>query len=367
MLDPRHQEGDDPALTKARGRLSTSLACVSPHLLLVTGSGRSGTSSVAGALKRLGLHVPQPEVPADEKNPRGYYEPVWVTEFHKRVLNPVPVRTIDTRPNAGAIAAEAGSRPEVEAELREWLSGQLDAEQVLVKDPRAFWILPVWTRVAAELGADVSTLTMLRHPTEVVRSRDSAYLTEQTPTFRRQRETANVAAWVNAAFETERSTRSLPRAFVRYGDLLADWRTALHLAGKQAGVTYNADLRTAAPHEVDDFIDAKLNRSAITWDDIAVPVQLRELAERTWQAMNTLVEDPSSTAAIEDLSGLQEEYSELFDFSEAIAMDATTARVATGRREVRRKKDAELEALRAELDEVKTALAARGKPGFFRR
>jgi len=340
---------------------------VSPHLLLVTGSGRSGTSSVAGALKRLGLHIPQPEVPADEKNPRGYYEPEWVTEFHKRVLNPVPVRTIDTRPTAGAIAAEAGSRPEVEAELREWLSGQLDAEQILVKDPRAFWILPVWTRVAAELGAEVSTLTMLRHPTEVVRSRDSAYLTEQTPTFRRQRETANIAAWVNAAFETERSTRSLDRAFVRYADLLADWRTALHRAGKQAGLTYNADLRTAAPHDVephpvDQFIDAKLNRSAITWDDIAVPAQLRDLADRTWEAMNTLVDEPSSADAIAALSGLQEEYVELFDFAEAIAMDATTARVAAGRRDVRRKKDAQIAELQRELEELRSR-----RSGLFRR
>uniref|UniRef100_UPI00286DF575 hypothetical protein n=1 Tax=Nocardioides sp. TaxID=35761 RepID=UPI00286DF575 len=288
-------------------------------------------------------------------------------EFHKRVLNPVPVRTIDTRPTAGAIAAQAGSRPEVEAELREWLGGQLDAAQILVKDPRAFWILPVWTRVAAELGVEVSTLTMLRHPTEVVRSRDSAYLTEQTPTFRRQRETANIAAWVNAAFETERSTRSLPRAFVRYPDLLADWRTALRLAGEQTGLTFNADLRTEAPHDVDDFIDARLNRSAISWDDIAVPDQLRDLAERTWQAMNVLVDAPSSSEAIGALAGLQEEYGELFDFSEAIAMDATTARVAEGRRDVRRKKDAQLDELRRELEATKAELAARRKPGFFRR
>lgn len=335
---------------------------MSPHLLLVTGSGRSGTSSVAGALKRLGLHVPQPEVPADEKNPRGYYEPEWVTEFHKRVLNPVPVRTIDTRPTAGAIAAEAGSKPAVEAELRAWLSEQLDEPQILIKDPRAFWILPVWTRVAAELGASVSTLTMLRHPTEVVRSRDSAYLTEQTPTFRRQRETANIAAWVNAAFETERSTRSLPRAFVRYADLLADWRTALHLAGEQAGLTFNADLSTREPHDVDQFIDAKLNRSAITWDDIAVPAQLRELAERTWDAMNTLVDSPASPDAIASLGDLQEEYVELFDFAEAIAMDATTARVSEGKREVRRKKDRQIADLQRELEELREK-----KSGLFRR
>jgi hypothetical protein len=222
--------------------------------------------------------------------------------------------------------------------------------------------MPVWTRVAAELGASVSTLTMLRHPTEVVRSRDSAYLTEQTPTFRRQRETANIAAWVNAAFETERSTRSLPRAFVRYADLLADWRTALHLAGEQAGLTFNADLSTREPHDVDQFIDAKLNRSAITWDDIAVPAQLRELAERTWEAMNTLVDSPASPDAIASLGELQEEYVELFDFAEAIAMDATTARVSEGKREVRRKKDRQIADLQRELEELREK-----KSGLFRR
>ncbi len=341
-----------------------------PRLVIVTGSGRSGTSSVAGALKRLGLHVPQPEVPADEKNPRGYYEPIWVTEFHKRVLNPVPVRTIDTRPTAGAIAAEAGSAPEVEAELRGWLADQLDEPQVLIKDPRAFWILPVWTRVAADLGAEVSTLTMLRHPTEVVRSRDSAYLSEQTATFRRQRETANVAAWVNAAFETERSTREQRRAFVRYADLLADWRTALHRAGDQAGLAYNADLTSSEPHAVDEFIDARLNRSAITWDDIAVPAQLRELADRTWAAMSDLVEDPADAGAIAELAGLQSEYAELFDFSEAIAMDATTARVSEGKREVRRKKDSQLNDLRRDLAAARTeieSLQSLKSRGFFRR
>ncbi|WP_457206382.1 sulfotransferase family protein [Nocardioides sp. P5_C9_2] len=343
---------------------------MNPRLVLVTGSGRSGTSSMAGTLKRLGLHVPQPEVPADEKNPRGYYEPVWVTEFHKRVLNPVPVRTIDTRPDA-AVVADAAITPEVEEELRTWLADQLDRPQVLVKDPRAFWILPAWTRVAAQLGADVCTLTMLRHPTEVVRSRDSAYLTEQTPTFRRQRETANVAAWVNAAFATEAATRSVPRAFVRYDDLLSDWRTALSRAGEQLGLAFEPGL-DVTPHPVDDFIDATLNRSAITWDDIAVPPALRDLAERTWQVMNVLVYSPSDAGAIDELAGLQEEYGELFDYSEAISMDATTARVAAGRRDVRRKKDAQLDELRDELDAVRAEVAElRSRPsglaGLFRR
>ena len=92
-------------------------------LVVVTGSGRSGTSSVAGTLKRLGLYIPQPEVETDERNPRGYYEPLWVAEFHKRLLNPIPVRTIDSRPNVGKIAKKHVT-PEVEQQLRDWLRGQ---------------------------------------------------------------------------------------------------------------------------------------------------------------------------------------------------------------------------------------------------
>ena len=39
--------------------------------VLVTGSMRSGTSSLAGSLKILGLHVPQPEVPGVAAQPEG--------------------------------------------------------------------------------------------------------------------------------------------------------------------------------------------------------------------------------------------------------------------------------------------------------
>lgn len=317
-------------------------------LVIVTGSGRSGTSSVAGTLKRLGLHVPQPEVEADESNPRGYYEPLWVTEFHKELLNPLPVRTIDSRPSAAERAAEACT-PEVEQRLREWLSGELDHPQVVIKDPREFWVHEMWLRVAGELGAEVTTLTMLRHPTEVVRSRDTAYLTETAPGFRRQRETTNVAAWVNAAFETERTTRGHRRAFVPYADLISDWRSAMGRAGEQLAISYGD---TTAPHPVDDFIDAKLNRSQVTWDDLEVAPQLSDLADRTWAAMAVLVERPHDETAIADLARLREEYVVMYEFAAAMALDEQTAQVAQVRRNLTRRienKQRRIDALKARL------------------
>ncbi len=316
-------------------------------LVVVTGSGRSGTSSVAGTLKRLGLYIPQPEVETDENNPRGYYEPLWVAEFHKWLLNPIPVRTIDSRPNAGKIAKKHVT-PEVEQELRDWLRGQLETgeTQILLKDTRAYWVYDLWQRMAAEFGAQLTSLTMLRHPAQVVRSRDTAYLTEMTKHFRRQRETTNVAAWVNAAFETERVTRGNPRAFVPYYDLIGDWRAAMSRAGAQLGLELDD---FSGHHPVDDFIDVKLNRSKPDWDGLEVAPVLIDLAERAWDAMNALVEAPDDQAAMRRIDEMRAEYADLYWTSAAIALDETTAQVA----KVRKKLKARLAEAEAEIERLK--------------
>ncbi len=334
----------------------------SPHrhparLLLVTGSGRSGTSTVAGALKRLGLRIPQPEIPADENNPRGYYEPRWVIDFHKRLLNPIPVRTIDSRPDAGELAAAAVTSQD-RADLRAWLSDQVTQgpADFVVKDPRSFWVHGLWAETAAEVGVELSSLTMLRHPAQVVRSRDSAYLTDKNERFRRERETTNVAAWVNAALETERVTRGHRRTFVPYPDLVGDWRAALTRAGDQLSLDLGD---VSAPHPVDDFVDSSLNRSAPQWEGLAVPPELVEMAERTWQALQRLVVVPSDPEAIGNLGLLRAEYDAMYETASAVAQDVTTARVSSVRRSLQErldKKNARIEKLRARVRELEEQL-----------
>lgn len=307
------------------------------RLVVVTGSGRSGTSTVAGTLKRLGLHVPQPEVPADETNPRGFYEPQWVVDFHKEVLAGIPVRTIDSRPEAAGLAAELAQDGEVADRLREWLSGQLAESQLVIKDPRAFWLHDLWRKVSSELDVDLTFLTMLRHPVEVAQSRDSAYLNEHSEEFRLQRETANIAAWCNALFETERATRPNKRAFVRYVDLMSDWRTAMATAGRQVEATYDADLTNGEHHPVDDFIDAKLRRSTRSWDEVSVPAELQRIAEGVWESVMVLVDHPQDEAAIEALEALQREYVTYHQQAEAVSMDSANAKAAAARRETRQR------------------------------
>ncbi|MDO9457067.1 hypothetical protein [Nocardioides sp.] len=324
-------------------------------VLVVTGSGRSGTSSAAGTLKRFGFHIPQPEVETDDRNPRGYYEPLWVAEFHKHWLNGIPVRTIDSRPHAGDVAM-ADVTPEREETLRAWLADELaqrpNGDVVVIKETRAYWVYPLWERVVAATGAELASLTMLRHPTQVVRSRDSAYLSGRSDDLRLERETTNVAAWMNSVFVTERATRGNPRAFVPYYDLIGDWRTAMTRACDQVGVD-PGDL--SGPHSVDDFVTTSLNRSAATWDGLTVPAVLVDLAERTWAAAHVLVEEPADAEAMATLDGLAADYAELYRTSAAIVSDETSSDLLALRTELEGRlavKNERLEKLRRKLREA---------------
>ena len=71
-----------------------------------------------------------------------------------------------------------------------------------------------WTkgRHTMKFGADLRWLTALRHPAEVIGSRDIAYLSSQSDDLRLTKETSNVAGWVHAALLTEQAGRGSRRA-----------------------------------------------------------------------------------------------------------------------------------------------------------
>ncbi len=326
-------------------------------LVLVSGSGRSGTSSLAGTLKRLGLHVPQPEVEASETNPRGFYEPQWVIDFHKRHLKELALFNIDSRPEAVDLVAAYVDSGVPSAELREWLAGQLEAEQIVVKDPHAFWFARVWEDVSAELDADLRWLTALRHPAEVVGSRDIAYLSSQSDDLRLTKETSNVAGWVHAALLTEQAGRGRKRSFVRYADLLADWRSALVPVQEQLDLTFNADLAAPADqrehHPVDDFIEPSMRKSQLTWDDVRTPDWLRDTAEEVWQLLGVLTGSPQDADTLAALDRIHDDYKSRYAEAVALTFDHTKAESTLAGREARDAQRATVAQLRRDLAEAR--------------
>ena len=174
------------------------------------------------------------------------------------------------------------------------------------------WFLGLWRAAAMRGDATSAYLTMLRHVTEVVGTRD--------------RQPARTAAWVNMMLHTERATRGSLRAFVRYDDLLTDWTIPMFRLGQELGLRAVTEASANSMRQVHQFVDPDLKRVRHTWDDLAVPARLQEIAEETWQALSGLAEPDGDTArAARDARRAARGLRRLYDEAEGIAASSADA------------------------------------------
>lgn len=303
-------------------------------LVLITGTGRSGTSTMSGTLHHLGLHVPGPYLGANESNPKGFYESKWAVRFHKQLTEAAGIHDFDSRPGAFDLARAAWD-DDLRGQLRDFLEREsAEHDQVVVKDPRSVWAQDLWRDVAEDVGLGIRYISMLRHPAEVVGSRTTYYANPNDEAKRRSYETFNVARWINSSLLSERQTRGQQRAFVHYTGLLEDWRPVLVSLAEDLGLTYDVDVAAGDPTPVDEFIDPGLRRHQVTWDDLEVPDGLRDIAQRTWEALEVLAAAHGvHEAASAEIDEQSERYQRLFQASADIAHDA----LETERAEAKRK------------------------------
>jgi len=288
------------------------------RVLFIAGAGRSGTSTLAGLVSRLGLHVPQPEVAADESNPKGFGEPQWVVDFHNQLLDEVMVQVSDSRPDAWDLTGERGADDGVLDQAAAWLDPHFaEADELVIKDPRLSWFLPLWRKAAVRSEAAPVFATMLRPPAEVVGSKQKYYAN-------RLGSAHLTASWLNMLLHTELETRDAPRAFVRYADLLGDYRSVISGVGsglELSAVTGASDSDWA---RLEGFIDPSLRRVELDWADLALPPRLEELTRATWDALNAMVESDTPELRA-TLDHARSAYSELYAESEAISKSSVVA------------------------------------------
>ena len=296
----------------------TEATAADRRLVLVLGR-RSGTSLFAGILGQLGFHVPQPEVRPDPTNPRGFSEPRWVVRFHTRLMQRRGVTVFDSRPAAWERTAAAADADHLREELRSWLAVQfVGRDDLVVKDPRLGWFVPLWLRAAGVLGVEPLFATVLRNPAEVVKSARDAYGWQSD---------ASVAAgWLNLTLHSELATRGVRRAFVRYQDVLEDWPRELLRVGGVLDVPRLVGLERSRYPQVDEFVDHALRRSEVGWEELRVPQELRELVERAWNGLARLVEpggDAEATHA--SLDDVRADYVRFYADVEAVAQSSIRA------------------------------------------
>jgi hypothetical protein len=325
------------------------------QMLVVAGSGRSGTSLITGLTGRLGVYIPQPEVSANRSNPRGFGEPRWLVDYHNDLLTSVDVVVEDGRPEAwdltDGLAADEGAL----GPLVEWLEQQFaQSDRIVVKDPRLAWFFELHRAAAAKVGADVHVATMLRHPAEVMRSREIAYGTRTSNTTR-------VVGWLTMMLGIEARTRDLPRATVRYDDLLGDWRTSM----TQADATIRMGLFERATEQqvsdAGDLVDPGLHRSTADWGELELPPRVLDLATRGYDAYGLLVATaPDGQAAARDaLDALRAELGAYYDECFDVARTRTGAFARREKRKAARRAREEMRKAAAEESHGVSELARR--------
>src|SRR3954469_16128465 len=113
-----NDDDSDPTPTRQRG--DRTVPTSDRRIVFVLGPGRSGTSTMAGTLAMSGFDVPK-AIAGKESNPSGFYEPRWVVNFHRDLLQKADVRTLDADPDALEQIAPLLDDSQVRAELRTWL------------------------------------------------------------------------------------------------------------------------------------------------------------------------------------------------------------------------------------------------------
>lgn len=293
-------------------------------VVFVAGAGRSGTSTMAGLLQILGLHVPKPEVVADETNPKGFGEPRWVVDHHDRLLKEALVQVSDSRPEAWFETGRLSARENERLTTTAWLSEHFDvSRELVVKDPRLSWFLSLWRVAALRSEATPTFVTMLRPPAEVVGSKQTYYGNKLGA--------AHLAAsWLNMLLHTERGTRESVadggRVFVRYADLLDDWvRTTMHV-GQTLQLQHVLHADSERIRDGHRFVDPSLRRMSQSLDDLHLPPRLHELTAATWEELNKLAEPGGDVPAVHaTLDELREAYTDLYAEAEAISRSSVVA------------------------------------------
>lgn len=253
---------------------------------MVLGMHRSGTSAVSGVLASLGAQPPRNLLPQAKDNEKGFWESAELVKFHDRILASSGSRWNDWEefnPDwVDSVVAEQFMEllpPLIEQEFG-------DARLLLLKDPRMCRFVPFWLKALERLEITPRVVVPLRRPSEVARS------LQVRNGFGSSRA---MLMWLRHVLDVELSTRWVTRSFIRYDELLGDWRVQAKKIGNDLDVKWPR-WSSSVEIEIDNYLSDEL-RHHKHGDEIAgVDHELLGWITRTSQALGQLVDSSGPQA-----------------------------------------------------------------------
>lgn len=288
----------------------------STKCIVVLGMHRSGTSALTGVLAKAGISFGNRLLPAvTEENPKGFWEHRDIVALHDRVLHSLGSAWDDIEPLEGGWW-EKSFLSKFSHDLRAILERDFShAPHWGVKDPRLCRLLPLWQGALEESGCRPRYVLLLRHPFEVARS---LYVRNGMPELRA------TLLWLEHTLAAERHSRGLPRVWLRYEDLLSDWRQAIAplLEDSDGGLHLTPD----AEREIDAFLDNRLRHHREHETEVPASFPQR-LAQELYESFPALLRDGKVEEGFSAVTKQLEQYrQEMASWLECLRADSMNCR-----------------------------------------
>jgi hypothetical protein len=230
------------------------------EVIFVLGAARSGTSALTRVLSLCGCSLPKQVFAPNGANPKGFWEPAEAARLNiefltkqRSMLEDPTFRMLENK-----ISAEE-SEAFIE-EIQAFLSECPHRPITVIKELRVALLMEFWMEAARRCSVTSKIVIAVRHPTEVAASLSQfGKLAEienpKSGVFGPVSLEMASANWLKLNLVAERNSRTLPRVFVDYGNLMSDWRREVSRISRTLGL----DLRING-EAVDKFLTDGLRR-----------------------------------------------------------------------------------------------------------
>lgn len=179
--------------------------------LLITGIHRSGTSAFSGVLQLLGWDLGSDLIGASSENLKGFFENNGVIELNETLLTEANYRWDTPFLYQEKNLPKAAKESALVAFEELWEKQYKNATNIAIKDPRLSLLMPFWIEALKSPKSDICAVIVLRHPLEIAHSlaKRNGFSLQKT-----------MVLWLNYLFQAEYQSRSIPRAFILFDNLL---------------------------------------------------------------------------------------------------------------------------------------------------
>jgi len=215
---------------------------------------RSGTSALTRVLSLLGCALPQTLIPGQENsNPTGFWESQAIVDVNKALLESAGSVWNDWRP----LSPDWLSSPVREGfvdQAHEVLESEFGKSRFFaLKDPRLCRLMPVWAEALELFGARPVYVLPVRNPLEV-----GASLLKRDHLV----EGDGQLTWLRHMLDAEQYSRGQPRVFVRYDELLSNWRKVVDRISDKLEMPW-PNRTFSAEDEIDAFLTPDLRHQSV--------------------------------------------------------------------------------------------------------